>query len=47
MLVAVVWQLLFERYQRLDVERMLDAHIEIVLGTLKSGLPAAAGTRAA
>jgi hypothetical protein len=31
--------MLFARHQALDIDRNLDAHIAIVLLTLKSGLP--------
>jgi AcrR family transcriptional regulator len=39
MLLAMIWQMLFARHQALDIDRYLDAHIAIVLLTLKSGLP--------
>jgi AcrR family transcriptional regulator len=38
MLLAMIWQMLFARHQALDIDRYLDAHIAIVLQTLKSGL---------
>jgi AcrR family transcriptional regulator len=38
MLLAVIWQLLFEKHQALDIDRYLDAHIGIVLHTLKTGV---------
>jgi AcrR family transcriptional regulator len=40
MLLAMIWQMLFARHQALDIDRYLDAHIGIVLQTLKSGLAA-------
>jgi hypothetical protein len=40
MLLAMIWQMLFARHQALDIDRYLDAHIAIVLQTLKSGQPA-------
>jgi AcrR family transcriptional regulator len=39
MLLAMIWQMLFARHQELDIDGYLDAHIAIVLQTLKSGLP--------
>jgi AcrR family transcriptional regulator len=39
MLLALIWQMLFARHQPLDIDRYLDAHIAIVLQTLKAGLP--------
>jgi hypothetical protein len=39
MLLAMIWQMLFGRHQALDIDRYLDAHIGIVLQTLKSGVP--------
>jgi AcrR family transcriptional regulator len=47
MLVVIVWQLLFEPYQKLDVERLLEAHIEIVVMALRSGVTVPSETRAA
>jgi AcrR family transcriptional regulator len=37
MLMAVVWQLLFEKHQPLDIDRLLESHIEIVLRTIEAG----------
>jgi AcrR family transcriptional regulator len=38
-LLATIWQMLFAQQQALDIDRYLDAHIAIVLQTLKAGLP--------
>jgi AcrR family transcriptional regulator len=39
MLLATIWQMLFARHHALDIDRYLDAHVAIVLQTLKAGLP--------
>ena len=44
LLMSVIWQILFERLQSLNVEGCLDAHVEIVLAVLKAGLPRPGGT---
>jgi AcrR family transcriptional regulator len=39
MLLAMIWQMLFARHQALDIDRYLEAHIGIVVQTLKTGVP--------
>ena len=34
-LISLLWKMLLERHQHLDAEKMLEAHIDIMLGVLK------------
>lgn len=34
-LISLLWKMLMERHQHLDADRMLEAHIDIMLGALK------------
>jgi hypothetical protein len=34
-LVSLLWKMLIDRHQHLDAEKMLEAHIDIMLGALR------------
>lgn len=42
-LFSLVWSLVFERHERLDTDRMIEAHVDLLLRAIKTGPDAAAG----
>lgn len=39
MLMAIVWKLLIQRHQPLDADRLLEAHVDLLVHALKAGDP--------
>ena len=38
-LFSILYSIVFEQYEKLDTDRMLEAHVEIVIDSLKSEIP--------